>query len=101
MPSPIRAAPRSGCCASRAGCVARGHELTLATPRAGPLDEAGLPVVRIALGGLERGAGARAVASFPHARRLARDADLVYLNGTVCGRLLPALAGRRTRPARP
>jgi glycosyltransferase involved in cell wall biosynthesis len=29
-------------------------------------------------------------------RRLARDADLVYLNGTVAGRLLPALVGRRT-----
>ncbi len=76
--------------------VARGHELTLATPAAGPLDEAGLPVVRIALGGLERGAGARALASFARVRRLARDFDLVYLNGTVSGRLLPALAGRPT-----
>nr|MBA3328119.1 glycosyltransferase family 4 protein [Solirubrobacterales bacterium] len=46
--------------------------------------------------GLDRGAGARAVLSWPRARRLARDADLVYLNGTVCGRLLPALRGRRT-----
>jgi glycosyltransferase involved in cell wall biosynthesis len=76
--------------------VARGHELTLATPEPGPMDDAGLPVVRLELGGLERGAGARAAQSFPRARKLARDADLVYLNGTVSGRLLPALTGHRT-----
>ena len=76
--------------------LARGHAMTLATPAAGPLDDAGLPVVRLALGGLERGAGARAAASFPRARRLATGHDLVYLNGTVAGRLLPALAGRRS-----
>ena len=74
--------------------LARGHELTLATPGPGPLDDAGLPVVRLALGGLDRGAGARAAASFPRARRLAAGHDLVYLNGTVSGRLLPALIGR-------
>jgi glycosyltransferase involved in cell wall biosynthesis len=76
--------------------LARGHELTLATPAEGPLDHAGLPIVRLALGGLERGAGARAAASFPRIRRLAAGHDLVYLNGTVSGRLLPALAGRRS-----
>ena len=76
--------------------LARGHVLTLATPAAGPLDDAGLPVVRLVLGGLERGAGARAAASFPRARRLAAGHDLVYLNGTVSGRLLPALMGRRS-----
>jgi glycosyltransferase involved in cell wall biosynthesis len=76
--------------------LARGHALTLATPAAGPLDDAGLPVVRLGLGGLERGAGARAAASFPRARRLAAGHDLVYLNGTVSGRLLPALMGRRS-----
>jgi glycosyltransferase involved in cell wall biosynthesis len=76
--------------------VDRGHALTLATPAAGPLDEAGFPVTRLAVGGLGRGAGARAVAAWPRARRLSRDADLVYLNGTVTGRLLPALRGRRT-----
>jgi glycosyltransferase involved in cell wall biosynthesis len=76
--------------------VPRGHELTLATPAPGPMDEAGLPVVRLALGGLQRGGGARAVASFARARRLAGGFDLVYLNGTVSGRLLPALVGRRT-----
>jgi len=76
--------------------LARGHALTLTTPAAGPLDDAGLPVLRLALGGLERGAGARAAASFPRARRLAAGHDLVYLNGTVSGRLLPALVGRRS-----
>ena len=76
--------------------LARGHDLTLATPEPGPMDDAGMPVVRIAVGGLERGAGARAAASWARVRRLSRDCDLVYLNGTVSGRLLPALAGRRT-----
>jgi glycosyltransferase involved in cell wall biosynthesis len=38
----------------------------------------------------------RAIASWPRARRLARDHDVTYLNGTVAGRLLPALLGRRT-----
>ena len=38
----------------------------------------------------------RARSRLAAARRLARGADVVYLNGTVCGRLLPALAGRRT-----
>jgi glycosyltransferase involved in cell wall biosynthesis len=76
--------------------TARGHALTLATPGPGPLDESGLPLVRIDVGGMRRGAGARAVRSWPRVRRLARDFDLVYLNGTVSGRLLPALAGRRT-----
>lgn len=76
--------------------LARGHAITLATPGPGPLDDAGLPVVRLALGGLERRAGARAAASFPRIRRLAAGHDLVYLNGTVSGRLLPALVGRRS-----
>jgi len=76
--------------------LARGHALTLATPAPGPLDDAGLPVVRLVLGGLQRGAGARAAASFPRARRLAAGHDLVYLNGTVSGRLLPALRDRRS-----
>ncbi len=81
--------------------LARGHELTLATPEPGPLDDAGLPVVRVALGGLERGRGARALASFAPVRKLARGFDLVYLNGTVSGRTA-AGAGRTThRPARP
>ena len=74
----------------------RGHELTIATPGPGALDDSGFPIVALPLGGLDRGAGARAVASWPRARQLARRADLVYLNGTVCGRLLPALGGHRT-----
>ncbi len=76
--------------------TARGHELTLATPAPGPMDDAGLAMVRIDVGGMRRGAGARAIRSWPQVRRLARDFDLVYLNGTVSGRLLPALAGRRS-----
>src|SRR5581483_8457747 len=35
----------------------------------------------------------RALASWPRARTLARQADVVYLNGGVCGRLIPALVG--------
>jgi len=76
--------------------TARGHAITLATPAPGPLDDAGLPVVRIDAGGMQGGAGARAVRSWPRVRRLAREYDLVYLNGTVAGRLLPGLARRRT-----
>jgi glycosyltransferase involved in cell wall biosynthesis len=45
---------------------------------------------------MRRGGGARALRSWPRVRRLARDFDVVYLNGTVSGRLLPALAGGRT-----
>ena len=44
-------------------------------------------------GGLGQGEGARAVASWPRALRLAQRFDVVYLNSTVCGRLLPALRG--------
>lgn len=50
----------------------------------------------VAVGGLDRGAGGRAVLSWPTIRRLAGRADLVYLNGGVPARLLPALRGRRT-----
>jgi glycosyltransferase involved in cell wall biosynthesis len=38
----------------------------------------------------------RALASWPRARALSRQADVVYLNGTVCGRLLPAVRSART-----
>ena len=51
---------------------------------------------RVGVGGLDRGAGARAVLSWPKVRRLSARADLVYLNGGVTARLLPALRGRRT-----
>jgi glycosyltransferase involved in cell wall biosynthesis len=63
---------------------ARGWEITTTTPSTLPL------------GGLARGTGTAAVLSWPTARRLARRADVVYLNGGVAARLLPALRGRRT-----
>ncbi|PZS10157.1 MAG: hypothetical protein DLM64_09140 [Solirubrobacterales bacterium] len=79
---------------------ARGWEITLTTPGPGPLQEqalaGGLRWHALALGALRHGGGAPAVASWPLMRRLARDAAVVYLNGAVCGRLLPALgAGTR------
>ncbi|HEV2818910.1 MAG TPA: glycosyltransferase family 4 protein [Solirubrobacteraceae bacterium] len=74
----------------------RGWQVELTTPEAGPLDSAGPPVHRLAVGGLARGAGARAVGAWPRARSLARRFEVVYLNGTVPARLLPALAGGRT-----
>lgn len=73
----------------------RGWETTLTSPGAdGPLAQAGYPHVPLDVGGLHAGEGARAVASWPKALRLARDHDVVYLNTTVCGRLLPALRGK-------
>lgn len=77
-----------------------GWDVTLTTPGDGPVAaaarERGLRTGRLPLGGLGTGSGARAVAAWPRARRLARAHDVTYLNGTVCGRLLPALRGRRT-----
>jgi len=73
----------------------RGWEITLTTPTTdSPLADAGYPHVRLDVGGLHAGEGARAVGSWPKALRLARDHDVVYLNSTVCGRLLPALRGK-------
>src|SRR6185436_17454498 len=43
------------------------------------------------VGGLGRGQGARALLSWPRARRLSSRHDVTYLNGTVTARLLPAL----------
>lgn len=69
-----------------------GWDVTLSTPGDdGPMTQAGFAHVKLDVGGLGAGEGARAVASWPKALRLARDADVVYLNSTVCGRLLPAL----------
>src|SRR5215210_5448697 len=77
-----------------------GWRVTLTTPGDGPVrrkaESRGLAWAPLPLGGLDRGAGARAIASYPAARRLARAHDVVYLNGTVCGRLLPVLP-RSTR----
>jgi glycosyltransferase involved in cell wall biosynthesis len=74
----------------------RDWEVTLTSPREGRLSEAGYPWLRLDVGGLGAGEGARAVASWPRALRLAQRFDVVYLNSTVCGRLLPALRGVRS-----
>ena len=71
----------------------RDWEVTLTSPHEGALSEAGYPWLRLDVGGLGQGEGARAVASWPRALRLAQRFDVVYLNSTVCGRLLPALRG--------
>lgn len=77
------------------GLAARGWEITLAAPAPGPLRDhahsAGFGWQTLPLGGLGRRMGARALLSWPRARALARDTEVVYLNGGVCGRLLPAL----------
>jgi glycosyltransferase involved in cell wall biosynthesis len=70
--------------------------VTLTSPQEGPLSEAGYPWLRLDVGGLGHGEGARAVGSWPRALRLAQRFDVVYLNSTVCGRLLPALRGARS-----
>lgn len=84
-----------------AGLATRGWEILLSTPGRGPLEEtarqAGYSWRSLALGGLERGAGAHAIASWPAARKLSEEVGVVYLNGGVCGRLLPALPGGRAR----
>lgn len=77
----------------------RRWEITLTSPGIGDdvaLARAGFRWEPLEVGGLAHGAGARAVASWPRARRLAREHDITYLNGTVAGRLLPALRGRST-----
>jgi glycosyltransferase involved in cell wall biosynthesis len=72
-----------------------GWDVTLATPGEGPVSRAaaqrGIATAILDLGGLGEGQGARAVASFPRARKLAKRHDVVYLNGTTTGRLLPVL----------
>jgi glycosyltransferase involved in cell wall biosynthesis len=83
------------------GLDERGWSITLSTPAAGRLrnvaQHAGWGAVSLPLGGLQRRRGARAVGSWMRARRLAGSHDVVYLNGTVCGRLLPALRGSGAR----
>lgn len=77
----------------------RGWDVALTSPGLAPapeLADAGWPWEPLVVGGLEHGAGARAVASWPRARKLSKDADVTYLNGTVAGRLLPALRGHAT-----
>jgi glycosyltransferase involved in cell wall biosynthesis len=76
----------------------RDWTISLTTPGDGPLHDealaAGFAWDPLPLGGLGRGSGARAIASWPRARALARKVDVVYLNGAVCGRLLPTLPRR-------
>jgi glycosyltransferase involved in cell wall biosynthesis len=83
------------------GLSSRGWEITITTPGAGPLRDAALEAgyrwQPLALGGLARRSGARAISSWPNVRRLARDTDVAYLSGGVCGRLLPALPGQGAR----
>jgi glycosyltransferase involved in cell wall biosynthesis len=80
--------------------------IDVSTPQAGPLADAvasrGWDPHQLPLGPLVGGgAGSlRAIGSWPALRGLARQADVVYLNGGVCGRLLPALAGPGRRPRR-
>jgi glycosyltransferase involved in cell wall biosynthesis len=69
-----------------------GWDITVTTPDGAPLAGGeGFPTARLPVGGLGAGKGARAVGAWPRSRRLAAQHDVVYLNGTVCGRLLPAL----------
>jgi glycosyltransferase involved in cell wall biosynthesis len=83
------------------GLHANGWAITVTTPGGGPLREqarsAGYRWHPLPVGGLARGTGVKAMRSWPRARQLAREADVVYLNGGVCGRLLPALAPSRRR----
>ena len=71
----------------------QGWEPTISTPGEGPPTDIPLPWGHHHVGGLRQGEGPRAVASWPRALRLAQRFDIVYLNSTVCGRLLPALRG--------
>ena len=77
-----------------------GWGVTLTTPGDGAVCEAarrrGLETRQLRIGGIGGGQGARAVASWPAARRLARRHDVVYLSGGPSGRLIPALP-RRSR----
>jgi hypothetical protein len=73
-----------------------GWESTISTPGDSPMADAGFAWVHLDVGGLGQGEGARAVASWPRALRLAQRFDVVYLNSTACGRLLPALRGTRS-----
>lgn len=74
--------------------------ITVATPGPGALSHAvvsaGYDWVQLPVGGLERRSGGRAVLSMPRARRHARVADVVYVNGGVAARVMPALRGSRT-----
>lgn len=78
-----------------------GHDwaVTLTTPGPGMLAELaradGHRWLTLPVGGLGERRGAAAMGSWPRARQLAGESDVIYLNAAVCGRLLPALPARR------
>lgn len=75
----------------------RGWDISLTSPSAdSPLAQQGFEHHKLDVGGLGAREGARAVASFPKALRLGAKHDVVYLNSTVAGRLLPALRATKT-----
>jgi hypothetical protein len=78
------------------GLAVRDWEITVTTPGRGALSSAvelaGYNWQPLPLGGIGARQGTRAVVSFPRVRTLAAQADVVYLNGAVTGRALPALA---------
>src|SRR3954463_4717007 len=77
----------------------RGWDITLTSPglaTAPELAAAGFAWEPLAVGGLEHGAGARAVASWPRGRRLSKDAAAPSPTGPVAGRLLPSLRSHTT-----
>jgi glycosyltransferase involved in cell wall biosynthesis len=79
----------------------RDWQVVITTPGHGPLRDAALSAGfdwrALSVGGLGRRRGARALLSWRAVRRLAADADVVYLNGAVSGRLIPALWHGRQR----
>jgi glycosyltransferase involved in cell wall biosynthesis len=81
---------------------AGGWRVTLTSPGGGWMREAALNAghswLSLPVGGLAAGAGTRALSSWPRTRALAGAAGsdgVIYLNGSVSGRLLPALIGAR------
>ncbi len=84
-----------------AGLKVKGWSIAITTPGLGPLRDSALTAGYgwhgLPLGGLGTGQGLLAIAAWPRARAFASAVDVVYLNGAVCGRLLPALPRLRAR----
>ena len=83
---------------------AHGFQVEIASPGAGPLEEAakaaGMATQRLAVGELRAGGWPRALAALPRAWQLVSRGGfrLVWLNGTVAQRLAPGLAGEALVP---
>lgn len=83
---------------------AHGFEVEIASPGAGPLEDAakgaGIRTQRLAVGELRAGGWPRALAALPRAWQLVSRGGfgLVWLNGTVAQRLAPGLAGEALVP---